>query len=434
MAKSNKKMNVYQLTIVTAINIMGSGIIMLPTNLAQVGTMSVLSWLVTSVGAMALAYAFSRAGMYTTKQGGMSGYAEYVYGKSGSFLSNYTYGISMVIANVAMAISAVGYMADLFNWHLNPLATAIGTIVILWLASVLNFGGARITGQISTFTIWGVIIPLITLSVAGWFFFSGHQYISDWNPHGYNFFTGISKSISITLWAFLGLESASENMDEVENPAKNVPIAVLGGTIGAAVMYIVSTNVMLGITPISKLAHTNAPFGLVFSQMFSPVIDKIIMALMIISCFGSLLGWQFTMADVFKSSAIAGYFPKIFKKVVKNGAPIIGLVLLTILQSILSLMTISPTLSKQFTILVNLAVVTNVIPYILSMGALKTMQINEHVPTNKRRMTNVFAFIGSIYSLYALYATGSVALIGGSLVTFAGWTLYGIIAYKFSSN
>jgi len=73
MAQEKKKMSVVQLTVITAINMMGSGIIMLPTNLAQVGTMSIMSWVVTVAGAMALAYAFSRAGMYTSKDGGMGG-------------------------------------------------------------------------------------------------------------------------------------------------------------------------------------------------------------------------------------------------------------------------------------------------------------------------------------------------------------------------
>ncbi|WP_232502283.1 hypothetical protein [Staphylococcus epidermidis] len=50
-----KKMSVTQLTIVTAVNMMGSGIIMLPTNLAQVGTMSILSWIITTIGATMLA-------------------------------------------------------------------------------------------------------------------------------------------------------------------------------------------------------------------------------------------------------------------------------------------------------------------------------------------------------------------------------------------
>ncbi|SYP98816.1 Lysine/cadaverine antiporter membrane protein CadB [Klebsiella pneumoniae] len=57
----------------------------------------------------------------------------------------------------------------------------------------------------------------------------------------------------MTLWAFLGLESACANTDVVENPERNVPIAVLGGTLGAAVIYIVSTNVIAGIVPTMEL-------------------------------------------------------------------------------------------------------------------------------------------------------------------------------------
>lgn len=49
MSQSNK-MSVMQLTILTAVNMMGSGIIMLPTKLAQVGALSIVSWLVTAVG------------------------------------------------------------------------------------------------------------------------------------------------------------------------------------------------------------------------------------------------------------------------------------------------------------------------------------------------------------------------------------------------
>ena len=56
-----------------AANMLGAGIIMLPTNLAQVGTISVLSWLVTAVGALLLAYIFAQAGMFSQKQGGMGG-------------------------------------------------------------------------------------------------------------------------------------------------------------------------------------------------------------------------------------------------------------------------------------------------------------------------------------------------------------------------
>ena len=48
-------MSVVQLTFIVAVNMMGSGIIMLPANMAQVGAISLLSWIVTAVGSMAIA-------------------------------------------------------------------------------------------------------------------------------------------------------------------------------------------------------------------------------------------------------------------------------------------------------------------------------------------------------------------------------------------
>jgi hypothetical protein len=134
----------------------------------------------------------------------MGGYAEYAFGKSGNFIANYTYAISLLIANIAIAISAVGYGTVLFGVELTPVQVCIATIVVLWVTTVLNFGGAKITGQIGSITVWGVIIPVVGLCVIGWFWFSPSLYVSAWNPNNMDFFSAISTSISMTLWAFLG--------------------------------------------------------------------------------------------------------------------------------------------------------------------------------------------------------------------------------------
>jgi len=430
MSKSNK-MGVVQLTILTMVNMMGSGIIMLPTKLAEVGTISIISWLVTAVGSMALAWAFAKCGMFSRKSGGMGGYAEYAFGKSGNFMANYTYGVSLLIANVAIAISAVGYGSELFGAALTPVQTGIATLCVLWICTVANFGGARLTGKLSSVTVWGGIIPVVGLSVIGWFWFSPSLYAASWNPHHVPFFDAVGSSIAMTLWAFLGLESACANTEVVENPERNVPIAVLGGTLGAAVIYIISTNVIAGIVPNLDLARSTAPFGLAFAQMFTPGVGKIIMALMVMSCCGSLLGWQFTIAQVFRSSADEGYFPKVFSRLSRAEAPVKGMLTIVIIQSVLSLMTISPSLNKQFNVLVNLAVVTNIIPYILSMAALVIIQQVAKVPPRKAKQANLVALLGAIYSFYALYSSGQEAMLYGAMVTFMGWTLYGLVSPRF---
>ncbi|MCM0747506.1 putrescine-ornithine antiporter, partial [Clostridioides difficile] len=71
------------------------------------------------------------------------------------------------------------------------MATAMWTIVVLWVATILNFGGANITGRISTFTVWGVILPVIFISIVGWFYFSGSSFATSWNPHNYSFIEGM---------------------------------------------------------------------------------------------------------------------------------------------------------------------------------------------------------------------------------------------------
>ncbi|MEZ7585917.1 putrescine-ornithine antiporter [Veillonella atypica] len=428
MSTGKNKMSVLQLTILTAVNMMGSGIIMLPTKLAQVGALSIVSWLITAVGSMCLAYAFAKCGMYGRKGGGMGGYAEYSFGKAGNFMANYTYGVSLLIANIAIAISAVGYAATFADATLTPLMTGIYTIFTLWLATVLNFGGASITGRVSSFTVWGVIAPVLVISTVGWAYFSADMYVANWNVNNMPFGEAATNSIAMTLWAFLGLESACANADAVDNPEKNVPKAVLGGTLGAAAIYIVSTNMMFGIVPASELVNSNAPFGLAFASMFNGTVGKIVMGLMVMSCFGSLLGWQFTIANVFKGAADEGYFPKLFSKITSKDAPVVGMVTITILQSFMSLMTISPSLSEQFETLVNLAVVTNIIPYLLSMGAVIVLMKAAKRAGSELKGTTFIAFIGSLYSLYALYASGFEAMTYGSIVTFAGWTLYGFVS------
>ncbi|MDB6145873.1 MAG: potE [Pseudomonas sp.] len=422
-----KKMSVGQLTMLTAVNMLGSGIVLLPTKLAEVGGISILSWLITATGSLALAYAFARCGMLSRKSGGMGGYAEYTFGKSGNYLTNYTYGLSLLIANVAISITAVGYIQVLFDLKLSALNVGLFTIALLWITTFANFGGPRITGRIGAVTVWGVIAPVVLVSTVGWFWFDSSVYAAGWNPHDKGWFEAAGASVAITLWAFLGLESACANTDAVENPEKNVPIAVLGGTLGAAVIYIVSTNVIAGIVSNPELVASTAPFGLVFAKMFNPMVGNVVMGLMVLACIGSLLGWQFTIAQVFKSSADTGYFVPIFAKANKAGTPIVGMLILLAGQTALALLTISPDLTKQFDTLVNLAVVTNLVPYILCMATLTTLQKISNTPPGQALITNIVAAVAAVYSYLALYSSGAQALMLGGVATIVGYTLFGYV-------
>ena len=430
-----RKMTLNQLTFIVAVNMMGSGIIMLPTNMAKVGAISLLSWLVTAIGSMAIAYGFAQAGLFNQREGGMSAYAEDAYGKSGYFQVFYLYFLSLAIGNVAIAISAVGYLASFFPWlSSTPVATCIGVVALLWLTTIANVGGPTITGRIGSVTVWGVIIPVGLLSVFGWFWFSPSTFAAGWNPKGLTLAQGMGSSISLTLWAFLGMESAAQNSAAVEDPKRNVPLACLFGTLGAAFIYVLSTAVIQGIVPNADLAQSTGPFGLAYARMFNPTIGSIIMALAVVACIGSLLGWQFTISQTAKSAADQRMFPGLFGVVNRMGAPVAGMIVMGVFQSLLALSTISPSLSEQFSTLVNLAVVTNVVPYIIALSALPVMMQAAGVVNPQYRRTIAVALVAMAYSVYAIYASGKDAVFGGMVAWGIGLVIWGFIAPRFASS
>ena len=432
MADQQKKMNVVQLTFIVTVNMMGSGIIMLPANMAQVGAISLLSWIVTALGSLAIAYGFAQAGLFSRRSGGLAGYAEDAYGKDGYFQVFFLYFLSLAIANVAVASSALGYLSAFFPFiSSTPVISCISVIALLWLTTVANFGGPSLTGKIGSVTVWGVILPVGFISFAGWFWFSSDTFAAAWNPKGISLAEGMGSSIALTLWAFLGMESASQNASAVENPKRDVPLACMFGTLGAAVVYILSTTVIQGIVPNAELAESTGPFGLAFAKMLNPTMGQVVMALAAMACVGSLLGWQFTLASTAKDAADARMFPAIFGKATAAGAPIMGMVIMGIVQSVMALSTISPNLSEQFAALVNLAVVTNVLPYIISLSALFVMMRDAKVEPGVFKRNAFVAVVAMLYSVYALWASGKDAVMGGMLVMGIGYIVYGFIAPRF---
>jgi putrescine:ornithine antiporter len=124
-------------------------------------------------------------------------------------------------------------------------------------------------------------------------------------------------------------------------------------------------------------------------------------------------------------------FPAFFARVTQNGAPISGMIVMGVVQSAMALSTISPTLSEQFSALVNLAVVTNVIPYIIALSALIVMMQKAGVDESTYRRNVAVAVVAMLYSTYAIYASGASAVLGGTVVMAIGFVIYGFLAPRF---
>ena len=423
---TRNKMSVTQLTLLTSLSMMGAGIVMLPTKFASLGMVSMLSWLITATGAAALAYVFAQCGMLSKKPGGMGGFAEYAFGVPGSFMTNYCYGLSLLIGNIAIALASANYGLYAFNEAFSPISAGICAIVLLWITTALNFPGPGFTGRFTAAVIWALLLPLLFLTVSGPFFFNPELYAANWNPAEARIWDIIPASVPMTFWAFLGLESACANAEAVEEPEKNVPKAVLFATLLTAFIYISTTNLIAGSGPNEAFLDTEAPFGIVYAEMFGEAAKPIAAILIWIGCTGSLVTWQFTMGRVFKSTAEVGFFPKIFKHVTSNNATVKGLVILTVLQTILIPLTMINSAYGQYEKLSDLAVFISIFVFVFCLGGGFALSRTAQITENRARRIRAATLLSFICILVTLAYFDSFVMKAGSFALIFGSAIYAV--------
>src|ERR1700754_4371165 len=85
--------------------------------------------------------------------------------------------------------------------------------------------------------------------------------MAGWNVSGDSDMRAVSRAASMALWAYMGIESAAGSAGVIETPSRNVPLATLIGLAIAAIVYVLSSSVIMGIVPNEELQTSHAPFA-----------------------------------------------------------------------------------------------------------------------------------------------------------------------------
>jgi arginine:agmatine antiporter len=338
-------------TIVVAGNMIGSGIFLLPATLATVGSVTIIGWLIASVGAIALALLFGKLARRQPMAGGPASYIFDTFGPFAGMQASLWYWTSCLIGNVAIAAAASGYFAAFLGLDVSPAAMAFITILLLWLATAVNMVSPRFAGLFNGPLLVAGLVPLLLIATVGWFMFDPSVFRANWNVTGTSDLEAVKQSLVLVFWAYLGLESASVAAAVVENPERNVAIATIAGVLLAAIIYISVSAAIMGLAPASDLANSSAPFALVAGKIFGPVAVPLVACAGMLKALGTLAGWILLTAQTSRAAADHGLLPQLFARTRAGDTPVAGLVTAGLAGTIGVFMTISPTLGQQFGLL-----------------------------------------------------------------------------------
>lgn len=402
MSQPGRKMSLAQATMLVAGNMVGTGLFLLPVNLAQVGGIAVFGWVIATIGVAALGLVFAKLGALNPQQGGPYAYARDFLGPYAGFQTNYIYWFGNCIGNIAIAVAAVGYLAELIPAVSGPPSSVVATAAVIWVLTFANILGPRVVGALESWTMALALIPIMGIALLGWFWFDSATFLSGWNVSGESDMHAVSRAASMALWAYMGIESATVSAGIIENPKRNVPLATLIGLGLAAVVYMLSSTVIMGILPNEELQKSHAPFAEAAGLALGTTGAIIISVCAVLKSVGSLGGWMLLVGQSAKAAADDGMFPSIFARLNRNGVPGVGLLIVSVLMTVILFLTMSPTLAEQFNHMVDLAVMLIIVPYVYSAVAVVKVISDRKIPGSTLRTYKWLALAAVVYCLWAV--------------------------------
>lgn len=415
-------------------NMIGSGIFLLPASLAAFGGISILAWVFTALGSFLLAMVFANLGRAYPRTGGPYEYTRRAFGDFIGFQTAWGYWIAAWVGNAAIAVAFVGYIGhffDVFGNDGSKVWQAIAAGGAIWLLTWVNSRGIRQAGIVQTATTVLKVIPLAAIALLGLFWFDSGNFPA-FNSSGDSTVGALTGAATLTLWAFIGLESATVPAEDVAHARRTIPRATLWGTGVTALVYILGTVAVMGVIPPETLASSTAPFADAATAMWGSVWGDVVAIGAIMATFGCLNGWILIQGQVPFAAARDKLFPARFATKNRYGTPAFGLAVSSVLITLLMLTNYNASLVTRFTDMILLATLATLIPYAYTAGADLLLLVTDRRSFSAKRLATdlTVAAVAFAYAVWMIVGAGYQAVSWGIVLLLAGIPVYVWIKWR----
>jgi len=410
-------------TAVVVGNMVGSGFYLSPTAVAPYGLLAIVMWAVMGVGAICLGVAFARlARLAPGATGGPYAFTRLAFGDFPGFLIAWGYWISIWASLPVMALAFAGAVLNLMPNHQSRVLGIALTLGAMWFVALVNLRGVKAAGIFAELTTYSKLVPFAAICVVGLFYLHGANF-AGFNPSGEPLLSSAAALAPLTMFAYLGLESATVPAGDVRDPARTIPRSTILGIGIAAVLYILGTVVVMGVVPHEQLLTSVAPFADAARIMWGSIGALAVALAVIISSIGALNGWTLMMGQVPMAAAQDRLFPAPFAKLSARGVPATGIVISVSLATAMVLIEASgsPGFHAAYNLIVNLSTMAAVIPY--AFCALAAGLIAARTKGKAPRITLVEA-IAFVFSMFTLYGCGPEPVLYGLVLLLLGIPVY----------
>lgn len=387
--------------------IVGSGIFLLPNQAMKlIGPTSLFVILFDAFLAVTIALCFAEMGGIFKKNGGPYVYTREAFGSFAAFeVGIMTYAIC-VIAWATMAVGLTTALSVFWPGADKGVTKDILVTAFIIALGILNILGVNFTKIIMNIATVGKIIPLVIFIVIGVFFMKINNFIP-MLPHGTYISGSFGAAALLIFFAFTGFESIALAAEDMENPSKNIPRAIIIVMILVSAVYILIQAVSIGVLG-SALANDVTPVATASSRFLGSGGGILVSLGILVSIIGINIASSFSSPRMAVALANDGLLPKVIGKYNKLNTPYVAIILTVIL-------TIPIALSGSFTELALISAISRFAQYLPTCLAVPVLRWKK--PGIKRSFKIPFGpvipIIAVLVSIWILFQSSTQEIIWG---------------------
>ncbi|HRE30923.1 MAG TPA: amino acid permease, partial [Candidatus Berkiella sp.] len=226
----------------------------------------------------------------------------------------------------------------------------------------------------------------------------------------------------LTLWGFIGFESATTTAGDVEDPARIFPKAMVLGTLLVAVVYFISSVGIMGVIPGEILANSESPYADAAKVIFGGHWHVLISLIACFVCISAVNAWTLASGQIALGITKDRLMPRFFAKTNKHGAPVFALIFSCIGTLPLIYFTHSDNLAQKVNTIIDLSVTSFLFVYVICcMSFLKMIWQQKRSARDWQWYCGLFSLA---FCLWVMASTPLKTLIICSLFVFSGLPIY----------
>lgn len=322
-------------------NTIAAGIVRTPGEIATLlptPTLFIAVWLLGGLYALLGANSIAELGTAIPRSGGQYVFAQRALGPYAGFVVGWSDWISTCGTTAAVAIVIGEYSVELlraFSWNLERTSqVAIAAFVVLGFAA-LNWRGIH-RGS-ATQNITSLLKAVVFLAIVAACFVFGQRgaAVEDITPvaapSGLALFTAFMLALQLVMYTYDGWTGPIYFSEEVKNPGRNIPRAMMGGALGIIGIYALFNLALLYILPVEKIAGEGFAMGAAASVTFGPAGDTVARGLMVLCLLSGINAYVLMTSRVLFSMSRDGLFSARATQVNPGGTPTVALFLSTVI-------------------------------------------------------------------------------------------------------